>query len=349
VKSNGARLGLSCGFAAAVAFGAGAPFAKLLLADVGPQLLAGLLYLGAFLALAAVVPFRRRATESPIRRADLPRLALLTLTGGVLAPVLLLVGLERVSGATGSLLLNLEGPFTVSIGLVVFAEHLPRRAASGAAAVFAGGVLLSLGGVGGSIDALGVTCIALACGLWGVDNNITQSLTIRDPHAIVRVKTGVAAAANIAIALVLGAGMPAVMLVVAALGLGVVAYGASILLDAYALRLLGAARESGVFATAPFVGAVLAVPMLSEHLTPLELAAGAVMAVGVVLLLGDRHVHQHVHEPLVHEHSHVHDAHHAHTHGEDATAGERHSHLHTHDRLVHAHPHVSDLHHRHRH
>jgi drug/metabolite transporter (DMT)-like permease len=348
VRSNAARVGFALGFAAAVAFGAGAPFAKLLLDHVGPELLAGLLYLGAFLALLAAVPFRRRASESRLQRADVPRLALLTAVGGVLAPVLLLVGLERVSGTTGSLLLNLEGPCTLVIGVIVFAEHLPRRAAFGAAAVFAGGALLSLGGLGGSIDAFGVACIALACVLWGVDNNITQSLTVRDPQAIVRVKAGAAAATNITLALVLGAGIPAADVLLAALALGAVSYGLSIVLDAYALRLLGAAREAGVFAIAPFVGAVLAIPVLSARLTAPELAAGVVMAVGVALLVTDRHVHEHSHELLVHEHAHVHDEHHAHTH-DDAPTGEPHSHLHVHERLVHAHPHVSDIHHRHRH
>ena len=136
------------GLAAAVSFGAAAPVAKVLLEDSRPQLLAGLLYLGAFLVVAAALAVRRRSREAHLQRADGPRLAGLVLCGGVLAPVLLLFGLERVSGSAGSLLLNLEGPFTLVIGLAIFHEHLGRRALVGAAVVFGAGALLSTRGPG---------------------------------------------------------------------------------------------------------------------------------------------------------------------------------------------------------
>ena len=94
-------------------------------------------------------------------------------------------------------------------------------------------------------------------------------------------------------------------------------YGASLLLDMYALRLLGAAREAAYFATAPFIGALLALPVLGEAPGAVELAAGALMAAGVVLLARERHGHPHTHEAMEHEHLHVHDEHHQHDH--DAT------------------------------
>jgi drug/metabolite transporter (DMT)-like permease len=143
------------GLLAALLFGASTPFAKRLVEDASPQLLAGLLYLGAFAALGATTRLRRNSPEAPLRRADVPRLAGLTLAGGVVAPVLLLVGLERVSGTTASLLLNLEGPLTLILGLVVFREHLGRRPALGAAAVFGGALVLTVDPVGGADDLFG--------------------------------------------------------------------------------------------------------------------------------------------------------------------------------------------------
>jgi drug/metabolite transporter (DMT)-like permease len=339
---------MAYGLLAALLFGASTPFAKRLLDDVSPQLLAGLLYLGAFAALAATIPFRRNSPEARLRRADAPRLAALTGAGGVLAPVLLLVGLERVSGTTASLLLNLEGPLTLLLGLVVFREHLGRRPAIGAAAVFGGALVLTIDPVGGSSDLFGAACIAAACALWAVDNNLTQSLTTRDPFAIVTVKVGVAAAVNLGIALLRGVELPSAALLGSALILGALSYGVSVVLDAYALRLLGAAREAAIFATAPFAGALLAVPVLSESFGARDLVAGAAMALGVGLMLGERHDHRHVHEPLEHDHVHVHDAHHRHDHP-PGTEAEPHAHMHRHERLEHAHPHVSDVHHRHSH
>ena len=345
------KTGYLIGLAAAILFGLSAPVSKALLDHVGPQMLAGLLYLGAFLAIgpaARLRPGRRR--EAPLRRADVPRVAVVVVTGGVIAPVLLMLGLQRTSGIAGSLALNMEGPLTLLVGVLIFREYLGRRSWLGSILIFGGAALLGIEGSNGGLDLLGLAFILLACGGWAIDNNVTQTLTTRDPFAIVTVKTSVAAVVNIGLALLISGGVvPVAFAAVGALALGAVAYGVSVLLDAYALRLLGAARESAIFATAPFAGALLAVPLLGDHWGVTDLVAAVGMAVGVVTLVGDHHSHRHTHEPLDHEHQHVHDAHHQHEHPADTDPREPHSHPHHHDRLVHAHPHVSDAHHRHKH
>ena len=188
-----------------------------------------------------------------------------------------------------------------------------------------------------------------ACAAWAVDNNLTQRLALRDPVAIVRVKTLGAAAGNLALALAHGDALPGGGVVAAALGLGAVSYGASVLLDAYALRLLGAAREAAYFATAPFIGAVAGAALFHEPLRAIELGAGALMIAGVGVLLRERHGHPHTHEPLEHEHAHVHDAHHQHAHEADKLRSRAALSPHRHEPITHTHPHTPDAHHRHRH
>jgi hypothetical protein len=141
--------------------------------------------------------------------------------------------------------------------------------------------------------------------------------------------------------------MPQPRSAVAALAVGALGYGASVVWHVRAMRELGAARQSAIFATAPFAAAVLSVPLLGERLGWRDGMAAALMAGGIVLLLRERHAHLHVHEAMEHEHLHVHDEHHQHPH--EPGASEPHTHAHAHDRLEHAHPHVSDLHHRHNH
>ena len=342
------RRGVLLGLAAAVSFGISAPLAKRLLDDVSPQMLAGLLYVGAFVALSAVRPKQTRF-EARLRRSDAPRLTALVISGGVLAPVLLMLGLERVSGVAGSLLLNLEGPITIVLGVMVFREHLPRPAMVGSAAIFTGAVALGLGPGETHADWLGILLIAAACAAWSVDNNLTQALTLRDPRAIVRVKTGVAGTVNVALAFVIDERLPGMPILVAALALGAVSYGLSVYLDALALRHLGAAREAAVFAVGPFAGALLAPLVLPETLHALDLLAGGLMAVGVIVLLREHHEHVHMHDPLDHDHLHVHDEHHQHAHPPGVDPREPHAHEHHHEEFTHSHPHVSDVHHRHSH
>jgi hypothetical protein len=104
-----------------------------------------------------------------------------------------------------------------------------------------------------------------------------------------------------------------------------------------------------IFATAPFFGAALAVPILGERFGVAEAGAGVVMAAAVALLIRERHVHEHIHEPFTHEHRHVHDEHHRHDHPAGTSVVDAHSHVHSHEPVRHSHAHVSDVHHRHRH
>lgn len=326
-----------------------APLAKVLVSDAGPVALASLFYLSAGGALALVERVRGQSIEAPLRRADVPVLMGVTLTGGVLAPVLMLIGLSQVSGVAGALLLNLEAPFTMLVAVGLFGEHLGRREALAAGAVVVGGALLTaaLSGVAGS--ALGALALAGACMAWAIDNNLTQRLSLRDPVSIVRTKALGAGATNLLLALLLGDPFPHGDAFIAALVLGALSYGLSIVLDTYALRSIGAAREAAYFATAPFFGAALAILVLGESIRMVDMVAAAAMALGIALLLRERHGHHHLHEDMTHEHVHTHDEHHHHDHEPGLSGDVRHSHLHTHAPLSHAHPHVSDAHHRHRH
>ncbi len=336
--------------AGAALFGLSAPLAKLLLGHLSPQLLAGLLYLGAGVGLS-LLRLGRRSSESPLGRRDAPLMAGIIFFGGMVGPLLLMLGLSRASAVTGALLLNLEAPFTMALA-VVFGEHLGRRAALAGALIVGASLLLGLAPGSLETSGWGALAIAAACLSWGLDNNLTQRLSLRDPIAIGQWKTLGAALFAVPLALLIDhRPLPDAGLLGAALLLGFFGYGVSIVLDVRALRLLGAAREAPLFATAPFVGALAAIPLLHERPSALDALAAALMVGGVWLLIRERHRHHHTHEATRHEHLHTHDEHHHHTHapGEEPPPGVAHSHPHQHEPITHDHPHTPDLHHRHKH
>jgi drug/metabolite transporter (DMT)-like permease len=345
------RTGILLALLSAVLFGASTPFAKFFLGSVDPWMMAGLLYIGAGVGLAGVHGARGAlkipAIEAPLRRADLPWLALVVATGGVLGPLLLMVGLARTDAAGSSLLLNLEGLATMGIAWVAFRENVDRRLLLGAFAILAGAALLSW--EGRASFQWGALLIAGACVCWGIDNNLTRKLSSADPVQIAMLKGLVAGTVNLVLALAAGARFPGLSSLLAVAVIGFLGYGVSLALFVLALRHLGTARTGAYFSLAPFVGALLALLMLGETLTPQLLIAGGLMALGLWLHLAERHEHDHVHEATEHEHRHVHDEHHRHEHGPDAPPGEPHTHWHRHAPLTHRHPHYPDLHHRHGH
>jgi drug/metabolite transporter (DMT)-like permease len=342
--------GVPLALAAAILFGASTPFAKLLVGAVDPQLLAGLFYLGAGAGLGLVLGIRSilgvRSSEAPLRRADAPWMIAIVAFGGIIGPLFLMLGLARTSATSGSLLLNLEGLATMGIAWVVFRENVDRRLLLGAASILAGAAALSWRGQGVRVDEGGLL-IAAACLAWGIDNNLTRRLSAADPVVIALIKGVAAGSVNLALALLLGARLPSIGAASAALVVGFCGVGLSLVLFILALRHLGSARTGAYFSLAPFLGAVIAIALIHEPITPQLILAGVLMAFGVWLHLTERHAHEHTHEAIEHEHAHVHDDHHRHVH--EGTATEPHSHWHRHEPLRHRHAHYPDLHHRHEH
>lgn len=346
--------GLGPALFAALLFGASTPLSKLLINDVSPMLLAGLLYAGTGIGLGAWLLLRRlrphkTATEAPLQRRDLPWLAGAVFFGGVLGPILLMVGLSHTPGSTASLLLNLESVLTAVLAWVVFRENVDRRIFLGMVAIVVGGVILSWGQTSPAGLPWGAFAIAGACACWAIDNNLTREVSGGDPVQIAAIKGGVAGAINITIALMLGQKLPDVLHIVSAGAIGLFGYGISLVAFVLALRHLGAARTGAYFSTAPFVGAALSLALLGEAPTLGFWIAGALMGLGVWLHVSERHDHEHAHEAMDHEHQHTHDEHHQHTHDFPWDGREPHSHSHHHEPLVHSHPHFPDLHHRHDH
>jgi drug/metabolite transporter (DMT)-like permease len=345
-SSNYLFPGVPFALGSAVLFGATPPMAKTLLETVPAIMLAGLLYLGAGIGLLIYQLVRDRSHEARLNRADLPWLALAILAGGVIGPVLLMMGLSLTSAANSSLLLNLESLATMGIAWLVYRENVDRRLLLGAFAILAGAVLLSWQGEAFRLDS-GALLVAGACIAWGLDNNFTRKISAADPVSTAMIKGLVAGTANLGLAVFVGFSVPTTGTTIVAGFIGFFGIGVSLVMFIFALRHLGTARTGAYYSTAPFIGAALAIVFLGEPVTATLALAAILMAVGVWLHLSERHEHEHVHEAMEHEHSHVHDKHHQHSH--DGPVTEPHSHWHRHKPMRHKHPHYPDLHHRHRH
>ena len=340
--------GVLAALAAALLFGGGTPFAKMLLATVSPWLLAGLLYLGSGLGLS-FYRFIRSAPSARLPSAEWPWLAGAVFFGGVAGPVLLMFGLIGMPASGASLLLNAEGVFTALIAWFVFRENFDRRIALGMLSIIAGALVLTWPGETRFSGVLPALFVLGACLAWGIDNNFTRKVSLADATWIAAIKGLAAGSVNLTIALVLGARIPPVPTVLGAMIVGFLAYGISLALFVIGLRHLGTARTGAYFSSAPFFGAAISIPLLNEPVSMNFLIAGGLMAVGVWLHLTERHYHVHTHEPVEHEHEHIHDEHHQHEHAESVTPGVRHTHKHVHEPNTHSHAHYPDAHHRHRH
>ena len=339
--------------ASAALFGMGTPFAKLLVDDIPPVALAGLFYIGAFLGLAVYGAIRSAAGHKTVKseklqKADLRWLAGAVVTGGIIAPICLMLGLTKISGYSASLLLNLEGVMTAIVAAAFFKESLGRTFAFALMAMTGAGVILSWDPTSGSFNILGPLLLAGAALAWGLDNNFTRNICAKDPVRIAQIKGGAAGSASLIIAFLLSQSYAVDMRLLLALVIGAAGYGASLVFFILALQGLGAARTGAFFSLGPFVGAAISLPLLGERLGWFMLAAAVLMAAGAWMILREQHVHVHRHVALTHSHMHTHGGG-PHDHSHEKVPLLPHDHEHTHPETVHAHAHWPDLHHRHGH
>ena len=335
-------------------FGISTPLAKLLVKNIPPVALAGLFYLGAFVGLTLYSMGRKRGMSdsynkvASLEKKDFPWLIGAILSGGIIGPISMLMGLTLVSGFSASLLLNLEGLATTIIAVFIFKENAGKRLWLALVCMTIAGLFLTWDLGGGKFSPVGPLLILFAMVCWGIDNNLTRNISDKDPIQIARIKGFAAGSISLCLALILGIKILLDFKIAFALLLGALSYGISLVFFIKALEGLGSSRTGAFFSFAPFIGAMASLIILREWIGWVMFPASGFMIAGVWLIISEKHLHLHLHKSITHAHSHKHsDIHHLHEHS--GTFTEPHSHEHTHPELSHIHVHWPDTHHRHEH
>ena len=334
---------------AALCYGISIPISKLLLNNVPPVFIAGLVYIGAGFGMLFINLFNKndQKKEARISKKELSYTVAMVLLD-VSAPIFLLIGLSKSSSATTSLLNNFEIVATSSIALIIFKESIGKRTWIAIILITIASIILSVDDFSTINFSIGALFVLLACICWGFENNCTNKLSLKNPLEIVIIKGIGSGVTSLIIAFVIKQYTLEIKYILITLLLGFVAYGLSVYFYIYAQRSLGAARTSAFYAIAPFIGVGLSFIIFKEVPTVSYLIALFIMVIGVYLTAFEKHEHLHLHRFVEHEHRHNHnDGHHNHAH--EVQINGEHSHLHTHNIMEHKHSHTPDLHHSHEH
>lgn len=336
--------------AAASLYAINSPLSKLLLKDMMPTMMASCLYLGAGIGML-IFGYIRRKGKKDISEAGLSIRELPYIIGMVVldiaAPIFLMIGLNNTSAANASLLNNFEIVITSLIALLLFNESISIRLWISIMLITVSSIILSVNDASSISFSTGSVFVLLACCCWGLENNCTRKLSLKDPLQIVVIKGLGSGIGSLGIAFALGEQTTDIVFIAAALILGFFSYGLSIFLYIYAQRDLGAAKTSAYYAVSPFIGAGLSLAIFREIPSVSFIVAFLIMVAGTYFASSEVHAHKHCHAAVTHEHTHSHDdGHHNHKHETDVL---KHNHVHTHEECIHAHAHTQDIHHSHKH
>jgi drug/metabolite transporter (DMT)-like permease len=335
----------------AALFGVSPVLCKLVIGEMSPALLAGLLYLGSGIGLQLLLFFQRRNPIRELQRiSPESRLKLLgaVVSGGIIAPLALSYGIKYGAASEVTLLLNLETVATTLLAWLIFKEYIGPRVWTGKILILIAAAVIVFKTEGVPSLSLSGLLIVLACIFWGVDNNLTRDVVELPSTSLACIKGFGAGLFNIALALLFTPGSATGMQIGETLAIGAVSFGMSLVLFVEALRRIGSARTVTFFSIGPFIGTLLSIVILGERPTVPYWVAAALMLAGIFLLYREKHGHLHTHEAVTHLHEHIHDEHHRHPHAVTDDK-EAHIHIHTHRPMTHIHGHWPDIHHRHGH
>ena len=276
---------------AASLYALNAPVSKLLLKDVPPTMMAGMLYLGAGIGMTLMGLVRSKTgngkQEMQLTKKDLPYTLGMVLLD-IAAPIFLMIGLSRTTAANVSLLNNFEIVATSIIALLIFKEHIGKRLWIAISLITLSSILLSVEDASSFSFSIGSLYVLAACVCWGLENNCTRCLSKSDPLEIVVIKGFGSGIGSVIIGLAVGEALPLWGDILKILLLGFVAYGLSIYFYVYAQRDLGAAKTSAYYAVSPFIGVLLSFIIFREIPGVLFFIALAIMIAGTWMVNSDQ-------------------------------------------------------------
>jgi drug/metabolite transporter (DMT)-like permease len=275
---------------AAVLFGSVFSLAKVPLATIDPLALTAVVYTISGLSL---IPFAK-ASFAFERRDDYFYVLIVTIFGGVLAPVLLMYGLEETAASTAAILTNGEIVFTIALSSIFFGEKPHGRVGLFAVILVVIGLFIATTEDLKALESIvqlktGNIMILAAMFMWAIDNNVSRRLTSRaSPAKIAMVKSLAGGLVLIAIALALGKGSIIVGIKydmwILIVGMSIAGFGGALLLFLEGIKRIGTVRTMSMFSLTPVFGIVIAALALGESITVFQGIATALIILGIILI-----------------------------------------------------------------
>jgi len=287
--------------ASAIFFGMTATLNKIVLEDVHPLIVAGLIYFIAGIVLLCVrlSPLQNLVlsmmetptkTDTLITRRDLQILAVVILSGAIIAPFLFLYGLDETTAVNASLLSNTEAVFTVFIAFLLLNERGTRKDYVAILLLIIGAMFVTTNAEFQKLsltrEILGNMLVVGACLFWGIDNNLSKLVSKkRDLVSITALKCSIGGGILLILSIFLKVNFQIPLYSIPYLfSVGAFGIGFSILFFLFALREIGSMKTGVIFSTSSLFGAALAFIMLKENFSMIQLIAGFVMLLGVYIL-----------------------------------------------------------------
>lgn len=275
-------------FGSAILFAICVPFAKKLGNYLPSVMMGGLLYLGAGFGLLITFGLKKGKSDLSLTKKEIPYVIAMVILD-ILAIISLMLGISVTTGANAALLGNFELVATSLVAFLFFKENISSKLLIAVVLITLASIILTFEGVGSFVFNLGSILVLLSCICWGLENNCTRKLSVKDTRQITIIKGCFSGLGGLIISFLIGETLPEIKWAVLVLLLGFVSYGVSVSLYIYAQRFLGAAKTGAFFSVAPFLGVIFSLIFLGEKPLFQFYIAFLIMLVATILIVRDNH------------------------------------------------------------
>ncbi|MBI4895712.1 MAG: DMT family transporter [Candidatus Aenigmarchaeota archaeon] len=285
---------------AAALFGISATLNKIVLVDVHPLVVAGLIYFsaGILLVLIRFLPAFKKISKKiqintenkELNRTNWFYLIIIAVCGAVIAPFLFLHGLNISTAVNASLLLNAEVLFTVFIAFIFLKERANTKDYFAMIILFLAAIVvttnLNLSEINFTGKLLGNLFIIGGTLFWALDNSLSKKLGIEnDVVKVASFKSLIGGSIVILIAIILQIPFNITLhMIPYILFVGFFSIGLSIVLFLSSLRMIGLMKTAVIYSTSALFGALSAFIILGEPISAIQLIAGTVMIYAIYLM-----------------------------------------------------------------
>ena len=241
-----------------------------------------LMYLGAAIGLFIIHSFTKTkaASENKITRKELPKVVMIVLCQ-LFSSILLIEAVKIMEASLVSILSVFEIVMTSICAYFIFKDPIEKNEFIAIILVFFGGIILNFNV--GSLSSINIGSLLMiaACFFWGVENNITASISKKEPAFFTSIKCGCVALLYFIIMVSKGdisIEYPILIL------FGFLTYGLGVLAYALSTRTLGASKATLVFSFCPLFGALLSFLIFKENISYTFIISANLMIIGIMLM-----------------------------------------------------------------
>lgn len=246
------------------------PYSKTVLEFMSPTMLVAFLYFGAAIGMYLYERAEKVAgittQRDPLTKKEYPALIWIVILD-ILAAIFIMTAITETTASNVSLVSCFQVVTTALFALFLFKECISRSLWLAIIFVTIASIALGYEGEGTFSFNLGSLMVIAACICWGLENNLSKTISHKSSVQIVVWKGLMIGAASLFLAMIVGEGLPAWEWIFWGLMLGFITYGLSINFYMLAMRGIGAAKTNVIYSISPFLGVIFSIIIHQEEPT----------------------------------------------------------------------------------